>query len=468
MTSHALIYVVTIPFLWLLFRPFKAARSRQLLALAASYLLYATWGIGFLALLFGSSVTNYCFGRLLRVRQTPARLWSGILANIVLLCTFKYIPELLPVLKGSQLAPALARIVQPIGISFWTFQALSYLFDTYRADALEPSFTEFLLYMAFWPTVLSGPICRLPQLLPQFRSANNPALRDVSRGMDRICIGLCMIGLGSMLANGVYPEQGLDRAFQLPAGSLSGLDVWCLAFGYGLELFFNFAGYSHVVIGAARLFGWELAENFDRPYLATTVSEFWTRWHMSLSSWIRDYLFLPLAMLKRSTAWRNGALVLSMLVFGLWHKGTALLALWGLYHGVLLVLHRQWQGLARRLHWNWSGVFPTFISWLATITLVCLGWILFRSDSLPQAAAMIHAIGMLPTYLSLTLPHSLYYLVLLLFAGYLAIAKLAAWIPEGFNAVVLPPEARVALYSIAIYIGILHTAQTQAFIYFQF
>lgn len=453
---------------WFAIRSFQAARSRQAFLLFISYLLYASWSLGFLGLLVSSSIVNYLFGRWLRARKTAGRLWLGILANVMLLGTFKYLPELLPLLGRTRVASPLAHIALPIGISFWTFQALSYLLDTYRGNELEPSLMEFMLYMAFWPTVLSGPICRLSSLLPQFRSTENSTLKDAGCGIDRICVGLLMVAFGEMLANGLHPDQGLDYAFQISARNLSGADVWCMSFGYGFELFFNFAGYSHIVIGAARLFGFELAENFDRPYLSTTTSEFWTRWHMSLSFWIRDYMFLPLVMLNRSKLWRYGALVISMLIFGLWHRGTVLLALWGSYHGVLLVLHRQWQELKRRLRWNFSGQLPSLLSWFITIASVCLGWILFRSESLTQALVMLHSLTELSSYSTLTLPHSLYLLVLVLALGYLTTMGIARLIGDSFRGFQISLEARFALYSIAIYVGVLHAAQTQAFAYFQF
>jgi alginate O-acetyltransferase complex protein AlgI len=465
MTSQALFFVLVVPITWLVYGRLRTVRMRQGLLLLVSYVLYSSFGFVALAVLIFSSTLNYLLGRYLKRRQSAPRLWLGILTNVALLSLFKYVPEVLPFFRSTHPVSILAGLALPVGISFWTFQALSYLFDLYRGDELNPSFVEFLLYMAFWPTVLSGPICRFPTMLPQFRSTTVPSIQDVRSGMDRICIGLLMMGLGGLLASGIHPGEGLDAAFDGNAARLGGMDVWCLAIGYGFDLFFNFAGYSHLVIGAARLFGFELAENFNHPYLSTTPSEFWTRWHMSLSFWIRDYMFLPLVMLGRSKWWRNAALVISMLVFGLWHKGTALLALWGLYHGVLLVIHRQWQELKRRFADGINQTLLTPISWLVTFSSVCLGWILFRSNSVRQAWVMLHSTVAPKTYLELALPTNLYSLVLLLPLGYFAAIwllqkRLVTWVP--------PAEVRAALYAVAVYIGVLHAAQTQAFIYFQF
>lgn len=468
MNSQALLYVIVLPIIWISIRGFRRVRTRQALLLFTSYLLYAIWGLGFFGLLIFSSVMNFLLGRFIKGRPSAGRLWIGIAANVVLLGIFKYASELAPLLSHTRFAPEISHIVLPIGISFWTFQALSYLLDIYRGEDLDPSFMEFLLYMAFWPTALSGPICRLPNLLPQFRSTANAKLDDLTRGMDRICLGLFMVALGGLLTNGMRLDQGIDQAFQNSPATFSGLDVWCLAFGYGFELFFNFAGYSHIVIGAARLFGFELAENFNGPYMSTTPSEFWTRWHMSLSFWIRDYLFLPLAMLNRSKFWRNCTLVISMLVFGLWHRGTALLALWGIYHGILLVLHRQWQELKRRIGWNFAGYVPSLISWFVTISVMSLGWIFFRSNSLMQAFAMLHSVVEVSGYTKATLPNSLYLLLMVLALGYLGTVGLAKLTAARLHTLRIPAELRFALYSFAVYIGIFHAAQTQAFAYFKF
>jgi len=468
MSSLALLYVIVLPVAWLLLWPLKSARSRQALLLVVSYGLYASFGVRFLALLIFSSFLNYRLGILLRRKPSIARLWLGIVFNVVLLGTYKYLPAMAPFLPASPLGNSLASIALPVGISFWTFQALSYLFDLYREEELDPSLLEFMLYMAFWPTVLSGPICRLSTLLPQFRDPFDPATEDVRRGLDRVCIGLFMTALGQTLGSGLHPGQGIDGIFDSSTRGLTGPDVWCLAIGYGFELFFNFAGYTHMVIGAARLFGFRLDENFDRPYLSTTPSQFWTRWHMSLSFWIRDYLFLPMVMLRREAWWRSFVLVLSMMVFGLWHKGAVLFLLWGLYQGVLLVLHRQWQQLRTRNDWQLSPLIMGPLSWLLTFCAICLGWVFFRANTVTQAFTMLQAALNPGTYARATLPAGLFILVAILALGYFAAIGVRRLIQDHSDTLTIPLEFRFALYAVAVYIGIFHTAQTQAFIYFQF
>ncbi|MGO9517037.1 MAG: MBOAT family O-acyltransferase [Candidatus Korobacteraceae bacterium] len=468
MSSQALLYVIVLPVAWLLLWLPKSARSRQALLLVVSYGLYASFGLRFLVLLIFSSLLNYGLGLLLRRKPSITRLWLGVVFNVALLSTFKYVPAIAPLRTASPWSHSLASMALPVGISFWTFQALSYLFDLYREEELDPSLLEFLLYMAFWPTVLSGPICRLSTLLPQFRDPFQPATEDVRRGLDRICIGLFMTALGQILGSGLHPGQGIDSIFDGSARGLTGPDVWCLAIGYGFELFFNFAGYTHMVIGAACLFGFRLDENFDRPYLSTTPSEFWTRWHMSLSFWIRDYLFLPMVMLRREAWWRSFVLVLSMVVFGLWHKGAVLFLLWGLYQGTLLVLHRQWQQLRIRTDLQLSQVIMGPLSWLVTFCAICLGWIFFRANTVTQALTMLHAAANLGTYAKTTLPANLFILVAILALAYFATIGIQRVLQNYSETLTLPLEFRFALYAVAVYLGIFHAAQTQAFIYFQF
>jgi alginate O-acetyltransferase complex protein AlgI len=226
-----------------------------------------------------------------------------------------------------------------------------------------------------------------------------------------------MMQLSRLLAQGILAGEGINNGFDV-ASHWSGPDVWCLVFGYGLQLFFDFAGYSHIAIGAANILGFTLPENFARPFESTSVSIFWTRWHMSLSFWIRDYVFLPMAVLRREIWWRNVALLISMVMFGVWHKATLLFVLWGFYQGTLLILHRQWQQLQRRFNWETSAPIWTPFFWVVTIFMVSLGWILFRANSLSEAGQMLSAVLSPAGYSSHFVHYSLYLLVIALAFGY--------------------------------------------------
>ncbi len=389
---------------------------RQATILIASYALYLTWGVWFAAVLLASTVMNYLVGEWLRRKHSGITLSIGIVLNLALLSAFKYLPEATALLPFSSLQ-RFAHIALPLGISFWTFQAMSYLFDVYQGDDVEPSFFEFALYMVFFPVTISGPICRMSEMLPQFRAESVTPRDDIARGCRRIATGVLMMQLAKLLGQGILAGDGIASGFDR-AANWSGPDVWCLAFGFGLQLFFDFAGYSHIAIGAAQALGFTIPENFARPFESTSPSIFWTRWHMSLSFWIRDYVFFPLMRLRREAWWRNLALVFSMVLFGLWHGATFLFLFWGCYHGMLLLLHRQ----TEQLRWRSSWVPPTLLwapfSWLATAALISLGWILFRAKTLPQAVHMFAAIASPTSYRSHLLSGSLYLLVLLVAAGY--------------------------------------------------
>src|SRR5271169_1224826 len=383
---YALVFLLCV----VVFAKFRSRAVRQAVLLVGCYALYLTWGAWFAAVLLASTVINFQAGKWLQRRPSGLALSTGILLNLALLGSFKYLPEIAVNIPLSSLQK-FSHLALPLGISFWTFQAMSYLFDLYRGEELDPTFSEFALFMVFFPVVISGPICRLPAMLPQFRAEQTTAARDIERGLSRIATGLLMMQLAQLLGQGILAGDGINSGFD-HVRHWSGADVWCLALGYGLQLFLDFAGYSHIAIGAAQVMGFVIPENFMRPFQSTNPSIFWTRWHMSLSFWIRDYVFLLLVVLRRGAWWRNSVLVISMVLFGLWHKATLLFLLWGLYHGVLLVVHRQIDAVQRKLDWSPPSALWTPISWLATISLVSLGWIFFRANSLVDARQMFFAI----------------------------------------------------------------------------
>ncbi|MGC1966898.1 MAG: MBOAT family O-acyltransferase [Candidatus Acidiferrales bacterium] len=474
MTPDALSYFVCLTFLWLLARTVRAPRARLLLFLVASYLFYASWGLGFLAILAASSLMNYALGKFVRADPSALRLWLGVIANLALLILFKYLPPAAAIAgAGSLWNGAFVRIAMPVGISFWTFEALSYLFDVYRGEEAEPSLVEFCLYMSFWPTVLSGPVCRLPEMLPQFRAAQSPSGEDVRTGVHRIVLGLFMkCVLAQLLNSGIQNGEGVAYGFDRVASGWGGADVWFLAIGYGFQLFFDFAGYSHIVIGSARLFGITLAENFKRPYLSTTPSIFWTRWHMSLSFWIRDYVFLPLATARRNLAWRYFALAASMVIFGLWHGATLPLVAWGIYHGVLLVIHRLVQNFRKRRSWSVPFAIDALLSWAVTFVAVSLGWIIFRSHDLRQVGKMFGALLVPRSYLHPIMRPDFFIITAVIVAAYFAVAVVESL--EVGN-LLLTPRVRRAIwlispvcYAAAIFLIIIWSKQETLFVYFQF
>jgi|CXWL01.1.fsa_nt_gi alginate O-acetyltransferase complex protein AlgI len=411
-----------------------SVKARQGLILAASYGLYASWGIDFLIVLMVSSLVNYICGEALRRKVTTWRLCIGVACNLLPLAFFKYLPALL-VLEGvgSWEYDFAHQIIMPIGMSFWTFQGLSYLFDIYYEEELDPSLLEFCLYMAFWPTAVSGPVCRLPKMLPQFRQLSPFSWEDLSVGSLRVVQGGMMkFVLAHILESGWQSGEGVSAGFDHMTGGWGGIDVWLLGIGFGFLLFFDFAGYSHMVIGIARVCGIRLPENFDRPFLSTTPSIFWTRWHMSLSSWIRDYIFNPLAAAgRRYSWWPYMAFVISMALFGLWHGAKWTYVVYGVYHGVVLVLHRVGQQLKRRIPVRLPKSWGAFLSWGATFLLIAVGFIFFRANDLTQAWTMLRTVVTPAAYGHFAMPRSFYALIVISAVGYFAViagqSVLLAW-----------------------------------------
>ena len=418
-TLYILVFLVEVA----VFAKVRSKTVRQWALLAGSYALYLTWTKWFVLILLSSTVMNFVLGRWLRRKPSWPVLSVGTLFNLAVLSSFKYLPEVATDLPFSSLQ-RLAHLALPLGLSFWTFQAMSYLFDLYRGEELDPSFVEFAVYMAFFPVSVSGPICRMPEMLGQFRFEEAVQGGDRERGFSRIAIGVLMMQLAKLLGQGILAGDGINRGFD-NLTQWSGADVWCLGVGFGLQLFFDFAGYSHIAIGAAQMLGITVPENFDRPFASTTPSIFWTRWHMSLSFWIRDYVFLPLAMIRRGKVWRNVVLILSMVLFGLWHKASLLFLLWGCYHGVLLVAHRQVQQMEKRFGWEAQAALWSGVSWIVTMSLVSLGWIFFRANSLAKTGQMLSAVASPASYSAHYLSGSLYVLVLFLAVGYAAVLRMS-------------------------------------------
>jgi alginate O-acetyltransferase complex protein AlgI len=233
-------------------------------------------------------------------------------------------------------------------------------------------------------------------------------------------------GVAELLASGLAPGEGIAAGFDQIKAGWGALDVWLLAFGFGFQLFFDFAGYSHIVIGIARMFGIRLQENFDRPYLAPTPAVFWTRWHMSLSFWIRDYVFFPLAALRRERWWLYVVLIAAMSLFGLWHAAKATFIVWGIYHGLLLVVHRLGQQLKVRVPFGVGTASGGLLAGAATFAMVSLGWILFRANDLAQALLMLRLLFSADSYGHSALPPSLYIVTSAVMIGYFVYEAMAA------------------------------------------
>jgi alginate O-acetyltransferase complex protein AlgI len=364
-------------------------RARNGLLLAASLLFY-TWGAGWVVLVLVASIAwNFVIGRQIerakddgRERAVRRMLATGVVANVAVLAWFKYanfgVGTLDAVLAGFGL-PTMpwAAVLLPIGISFYTFHSLSYLIDVSRGTARHlVSPLDFALYIAFFPQLIAGPIVRFHEIRDQLvRRTETSSL--FAAGVYRFAHGL---GKKVLIADTVAPVT--DAVFGTPVSELGTAAALLGIVAFAVQLYFDFSGYSDMAIGIALMFGIKLPENFARPYASRSVTEFWRRWHMSLSRWFRDYLYIPLGGNRGSSLETYRNLIVVFLVVGLWHGAAWTFVLWGAYHGTLLLIERA-LGIGRDPTAPNRG--SDLIGQARTVALVLLGWILFRAASVPEA-----------------------------------------------------------------------------------
>jgi alginate O-acetyltransferase complex protein AlgI len=388
---HFLVFFGVFFSLYLLTR----GRWRMAITLVASYIFYGFWDWRFLGLLALSTAVDYVCGRLMGT-ATPRRrtqlLWVSVAANLSILGIFKYLDFFIDsamdmvALMGLTPHEMTLSIILPVGISFYTFQTMSYTIDVYRNQLpVEKSLLVFATYVTIFPQLVAGPIVRASTLLPQLHVEPKITWRDLFAGFEWILWGYV---LKACLADNAAPV--VDSAFAQPriASSLQHLAA-VLAFAF--QIYGDFAGYSLIAIGLGRMMGFEFGVNFDTPYFATSFSNFWQRWHISLSSWLRDYLYIPLGGNRagRFNEFRN--LVLTRLLGGLWHGADWVFVIWGLLHACYLILER----LVTPLSWLACGLLRlpqwlrTAMAMLSVFVLTCFAWIFSRAQDLEVAAAII-------------------------------------------------------------------------------
>jgi alginate O-acetyltransferase complex protein AlgI len=386
----------SIEFLWF-FMPVVLAlyalvppRWRNALLASVSIVFYA-WGAHSIVVVFLASILlNYLAGRAIgrfkaRGREDAARraMWAAIVVNLLVLFTWKYtvfavdqLNGLIGIFGDSETIP-LPSILLPIGISFFTFHGISYVVDVTRESAAPMrNIADYTQYMAFFPQLIAGPIVRYHQIDHQIRNPppRRERLDDIAEGFPRFALGLSKKVL---VADQVAPIA--DAAFSDPSG-LTFTGAWIGALAYTVQIYFDFSGYSDMAIGLARMFGFRFPENFDRPYSAVSMTDFWRRWHITLSRWFRDYVYIPLGGSRVSQAITLRNLMIIFLLVGAWHGAAWPFVLWGVCNGLLLVFERS-TGIARLPDARLAAVRR-----FATFGLVVFGWVLFRSTSLGDAA----------------------------------------------------------------------------------
>ncbi|MBN2551358.1 MAG: MBOAT family protein [Spirochaetales bacterium] len=373
------------------------SKARSAWILAGSWVFYAWWRVDFLALIAGVSVWTYLFG--LRIAAASARpgarrsLAIGVAGNLSVLGYFKYynfgIDSLNALLGGIGASGITAlEIILPVGISFYVFQATSYLVDLYREDAPKArTFLDLAAYISLFPQLVAGPIIRYKDIAGQLRRREHSFGR-FSEGAGRFMVGFCKKVLVADMVASVA-----DAAFTLSAPTAA--DAWLGTVAYAVQIYFDFSGYSDMAIGLGLMMGFRFMENFRSPYLSASITDFWGRWHISLSTWLRDYLYIPLGGNRRGRGRTLVNLMTVMLLGGLWHGAAWTFVLWGTWHGILLVaerLPRLWPRLQRL----WSSqaaagrmaALSRIVRVLQTMLFVLAGWVLFRSPDLSSAASM--------------------------------------------------------------------------------
>jgi len=380
-------FLIAIFFLYWPLSRWRAAGLAVLLF--ANYFFYAKWDLFYLALIpIGSSI-DFTIGYLLG--KTKGAAWRkllvslSILLNLGILAVFKYAGFFLEILGQAGVAVGRWEWTFPLGISFYCFQALTYTIDIYRKDAKPTaSYLSHLTAVSFFPTTLAGPITRVADLVKQLEKPGRELLAaDGSKGLFLIGLGL----MKKLLVADYLAENLVNRVFDFP-GLYSGGEVLTGVYAFALQLYFDFSGYTDIAIGSAALLGLKLPINFNQPYSATNINDFWRRWHISLSNWLRDYLFFSLPG-KRNAVMPYLNLITTMALGGLWHGASWNFVIWGLLHGVGQAVCRFWQ-TKRGKATPWT---PAWWRTFVTVQFVCFCWIYFRASSLEQANLILERIA---------------------------------------------------------------------------
>ena len=452
-----------------------------------SILFYAMWRWEFTSIMiFSAWIDFFCSIHMSRTSDKRVRfgwLLVSLTVNFGMLGIFKYayfIHEQIQWLAwlGGRPIPSLrdlgVHIILPLGISFYTFQTVSYTIDIYRGT-VKPvkNFFTFLTFVTFWPQLVAGPILRVDEVVPQLERERSFSWRDFNWGFYRVLIGLFK---KVVLSDNLAPM--VDKAFALNPAHLSALDVWVAAFLFGFQIYFDFAGYSDIALGSARMLGFDFPENFCWPYLAKSPRDFWQRWHISLSSWIRDYLYLPLAGRQFQTQSRGGIaaasdstnkkrlkpLLLTWLIMGFWHGAAWHFAVWGVYHAFLIYGYRVSVTLQRLVR-QWP-----IAAWGLMLALVTAGWVPFRAQSISQMLILGRTLLNPRAYLfqASILDREWYACVFVLLSGMLGLRGLT-WLYQ--KAAVLKTCLSwvhvLALTGLTFFI-IVYLRPARPFIYFQF
>ncbi|MCU0663243.1 MAG: MBOAT family protein [Myxococcota bacterium] len=447
----------------------KARRARTLVLLLLSSIFYGYWSSKYLVLIFGTATSDFLIARSMHrasFARRRALLLTSLTIDLGILCVFKYFnffySEVTAGLSalGMTVSPWALNVLLPVGISFYTFQSLSYVVDVYRGD-MKPTkrWTEYLLYVAFFPQLVAGPIVRAKELLPQLSEGGALTAEQGSTAILRIAMGLAK----KTLIADTLGAHLVDPVFSSPQ-MYSAVETLAACYGYAFQIYADFSAYSDIAIGSAALLGVRIPENFATPYLAQSPREFWRRWHISLSTWLRDYLYIPLGGSAGNEPRTCVNLMVTMLLGGLWHGASMTFVAWGAIHGLAIVAQR---GLShffpkrpqRSRAWRVVGVVLTF-------HIVTAAWVLFRAPSFEIASEIFAGLASLD-FGTANLSTVALLALLLGIASHLLPDSVLEQIKRAFHR--LPAFAQ-ALLVVALLWGLEETSRTELapFIYFQF
>ena len=482
--TYLLFLIVVLVLYWSL-----PSKLKMWMLLIASCVFYGFWRWEYLSVMFISAITDYFTA--LAIGATPIdnkkkrfRLLALTLTvNLGLLIYFKYlffitenINSILDVFHNTHHLP-LHRLLLPFGISFYTFETISYTVDVYRGLIKpERKFVNYALFVTYFPKLVAGPIQRASELIEQLKNKPSFQLTFITEGFKRVLFGLF---LKVVLADNISPF--VDEGFALPAVNLSALDVWTLAFLFGFQIYFDFSAYSHIAVGTAKMMGITIPENFNYPYIATSFKEFWKRWHISLSSWIRDYLYLPLSGIKvlkttgqggigegletTSKSNKNRALFLTWAIMGLWHGANWTFVFWGLYHATIIFFERKLKPISERF----IGLRISFLSWAITLFLAMLSWIPFRAKNLQDTFTMFSKLIQVKEYTHLNMRENTYLVTAAIFiAFYLNYYIQTKWKPFISQFAFIDFILNAIVYGFVILLVFTFLRPISQFIYFQF
>ena len=473
--AFAIFFVVAFAVSWLLRPTYRV----WLWAMTALSLVFYGWtDERFVLLLVGSIAVNWGFGEAVwraldddgqRTPLSTTLVRAAVVANLVLLGFFKYYGFFVDSFAdatdavGLGLQPPLLEIVLPVGISFFTFHALSYVIDIGRGELRPMRFDEMALYMSFFPHLVAGPIVRARELKPQLRQRPDPRTIPSGEALRLITFGL----FKKVVVSSYLATELVDPVFGAP-GAHAPLELLVAVYAYAIVIYADFSGYTDIAIGCALLLGIRFPQNFDAPYRALSLQEFWRRWHMTLSRWLRDYLYVPLGGNRHGERQVYRNLLLTMVIGGLWHGAAITFVVWGAIHGGFLAVERF-------VRERWRAQYPlpvmpraasSVLRWLVTFHVVCLGWVFFRADSLGTAYDVLDGIFTAPGAAPLVTTLAIVTIALALASQFVPPAAVVG-AQERFAR--LGPAAQIgALAGALTVIDVLGPEGVAPFIYFQF